>query len=346
MGRNERTLEDEMKKIIALFLVAAISSMIFACNGNSESNTTTDTVATEKTSNTTAQTTTYIETNITEKTEAATSATTTATSVVEIEPTLEVTPYADLDFVNGKVVDACGKVTVELKSALNGVTPAFVENTEVTFNGVSKSLPAFRTTANGQYGELTFNEVSSDDFYKFVSNNGGLTFEAFYLDRSDIKNPSAIICGTESVGGNCQAGGFGIAQRANRSPYAVSATRSNSYATAEKTGYVAPNDELIHVVAVLNEEDWILSLYINGKKVSSKSTGEAFITNSDKTDINSKKAMGNMFLLGADPTTRVQTDGVDFPSNDLTIVDIKIYDKALTADEVSVAYEKAISIFD
>lgn len=337
-----------MKKFITLLLVVAMSSMMFACNDDSaSSDATTDTVGTI---NTTVQTTTKPVTTIpaTEKTTIATEATTQATTQAPVDhkPVVEVKPYADLNFINGKVIDACGKVTVELKSALSNVSPAFVEDTEVIFKGITKTLPAFRTNANGQYGELTFNEVSSDDFFKFVSDNGGLTFEAFYLDRSDITNPAAIICGTESVGGNGQTGGFGIAQRANRSPYAVSATRSNRYATAEKTGYVASQDELIHVIAVLNEEDWKLELYINGKLVSSKSTGEAFITNSDKTDINSKKSMGNMFLLGADPTTRSSTYGVDFPSNDLIIVDVKIYDKALTSDEAKTAYEQAIAVFD
>ncbi|MGN1095484.1 MAG: LamG-like jellyroll fold domain-containing protein [Eubacteriales bacterium] len=341
-----------MKKIIALLLVVVMASLMFACGGNKGDTTTAPAATTEATKATDATTkatdaTTPTPTTPTPTTPTPTTPTpTTPTTAEQPEPGKAVAPYADLDFADGKVTDVLGKVTVELKTSKSDGSPAFVENTEVTFGGVKKTLPAFRTNAKGQYGELTFNEVSSDDFLKFITDNGGLTIEVFYIDKSNTGGVSGIICGTESVGGNGKKGGLAIAQRANRSPYFITANRGNVWITAEKTDYAASKDELIHLVAVLDEDSWELKLYINGTEIASKMTGEAFVTNSDRNEINGEKAMGNMLFLGADPTTTTRADGVDFPSNDLTIVDVKIYNKALTADEVTLVYDAAAALFN
>jgi hypothetical protein len=83
-------------------------------------------------------------------------------------------------------------------------------------------------------------------------------------------------------------------------------------------------------------------VYINGKLVNTKAA-TAFSCANEK-ELYEGFNMYNVFYIGSDPTMQKKPNG-DFPANDLTVLDFKLYAGALTADEVTEAYNNAIAPF-
>ena len=57
--------------------------------------------------------------------------------------------------------------------------------------------------------------------------------------------------------------------------------------------------------------------------------------------------MATAFYIGADPSSAEgKPEKCDFPSNDLTVLDVKFYACALTEAEVKAAFLKSASVFE
>ncbi len=347
-----------MKKIISLILVIAMSAMVFACGDNPEkttdSNVTTDTpttatdATTDESSGTTSSTTNATTTtSTTAATTEATTSTTGTTSEIVTPPTIEypVDPYAHISFSNGNIVDFKNVVTLEIKTT-GDAAAATVEDTEVTFGVKTKTLPTLRIKNVGTWVKATFTEINNaEEFNDLVAETGGWSVEAFYLDNSTTGGVRGIVCVTEANAGDKRRSGWGLAEDASGKPYFITGhTAENAYSSAYATSS-ASSTELVHVVGVYNGETKKVEIYINGVLNASNAAAGAF-TAADKTEIFEGFNMANVFYIGNDPTVQTKYVNGDFPANDLTVVDIKLYDKALSADEVKQVYEAAADMLN
>ncbi len=308
-----------MKKILVLFAVLLVAFMVFACGNN---NTTTPAV------------TTPAATTPAKTTEATTVVTTEATTTVAT--TTPVKPgdvYVDLDFdaEEGTMVDKMGNVTLKPHN-----DKAFVDSVTITHNGIDKEgVPALTITETNSWVECTFTNLADyAQLNKFVEENKGWTVEAFYLN-TDKKNIVGIVCVTE---GNVQEygkQGWGLADNAGN-PYFIFGDGTNNWSTTGKAG-VSSATEVCHVVAVYDATAKTNTVYLNGKAIKSvEAKGFAAAQATSKDGF----VMGNGFFLGGDPTIST-TAACDYPASDLTIVDVKIYAGALTAEKVAEAYKAA-----
>jgi hypothetical protein len=317
-------LEDTMKKIVALFVAFAISVMAVSCGGygmGPATETTTGTIAPPD----------------------ATSVTTSPT-VPDITPA---EPYVDIDFSAGTITDVKGKVSLEIKT-WGGASPAKVKETYVSFGGTSKLLPVLSINNTGTWAKGVFNDIANaDEMNEFVKESGGFTVEVFYLDNSTTGQNRGIVCCTESIGGDARRSGWGVAETAEGSPYFITGhTGQNAYSSVE--AMKASATDFIHVVAVHNADTQRNSIYVDGKLVSSKPAAGVF-TAANKKEAMEGFDMGNVFYIGADPTameSKRDKDGCDFPSNDLLVLDVKLYNKALSEAEVSAAFANAVKVFE
>lgn len=353
-----------MKKFLALLLVVAMAAMMFACGNNNEV-TTEDTVTTNNTNATNATSatdatgaTSATDATTTEPTKTDTTTTegskatdapvvtdpVTTAPVVTPSGKYAVEPYSHITFQNGNIVDLKDVVEFEVKTA-NGATAATVENTEVTFGGKTKTVSALRIKNLGTWVKATLVEVNNaDELNMLVSKNGGWTVEAFYLDNSTTNAVRGIVCVTESVGGDGKRSGWGLAEDASGKPYFITGhVAENAYSSAYASA-AASTTELVHVVGIYNGETKKVEIYVNGVLNASADAAGAF-TAADKTEGNEKFNMGNVFYIGNDPTGATTKPNGDFPANDLTIVDVKLYDKALSADEVKAIYDAVVADF-
>lgn len=339
-----------MKKIIALLLVVVMATMIFACGKNND--VTTDPTTTTNSSDTTAtkpqtteptkpQTTEPTKPQTTEPTKPQTTEPVTPPETTEPEnpPVKEITPYADIDFADGKAVDKYGKLTLEPKSINDAALPT-IGKASVTFDGLTLELDAFMVKEKNSFGKLTFADVAPEDMKDFVKKNGGISLEVFYIDKSTTGATIGVVCGTERVGGSA---GWGLASTANKQPYFCTGGQSQYYSTYADG--VGASEDLIHVVCVLNEADWEQSIYVNGKLVGGPTLTMGFNSTAGGKEVNEGYDIGNVLFVGADPSAR-SGYMIDFVANDLTVVDIKVYDKALSAEEVASVFATATAMFN
>ncbi len=312
-----------MKKIIALLLVAAAAFMLFSCGNTTPAKQTT--AVTQSTSDTASIF------NI--------------TSADVSHPSIKLEPYANIDFINGTMIEENSVLTLEYKN-MEGASPAAVEDTEVTLLGKTKTLPALRIKNTGAYVKATFNEfANAEDFDNFVNENGGLTIEVLYLDNSSLNTVRGIVCCTESLenGKASTRSGWGIAED-NGKPYFIAGNSdSNTYVSVYAQSE-ASQKELVHIVAIFDSAHEQISLYVNGALHSSKKTAGRF-TSANKEEYFEKFNMANIFYIGSDPTAQKRPEG-DFPADDLTVADVKIYAKALSKNEALLAYSLAVMMFD
>ena len=302
-----------MKKAVALLLIAAMSAMLFACGA--------------------------AEPAVTIPTTAGTIATT-EKPVLPADP---IEPYADIDFEKSTVSEKNGVISLEIKT--NGeADAATVKEVSLTFGENTKTLSALRIENTGTWVKGVFGEFeNSADFDAFVAEAGGISIEVFYLDNSTTGLTRGIVCATESIGGDGKRSGFGIAETAGGEPYFVTGHPvKNVYSTV--TANKASETEPVHVLAVYNAETVRNSIYINGALVSSDRAAGAFAA-ADKTEAYEGFNMGNVFYIGADPSAlNEKPEKCDFPSNDLTVLDVKFYNRALSAEEAVVVYNTATEI--
>jgi hypothetical protein len=220
-----------------------------------------------------------------------------------------------------------------------------VETVSVDFCGYNKTLPALRIKNTGTWIKAVFSDIkSAAELDAFVEESGGFTVEAFYMDNSSTGANRAIVCCTESIGGDARRSGWGIAENTDGKPYFITGhTSENAYSSVYANA--APAEEAIHVVAVYNAETLRNAIYINGELVSSDNAAGKF-TAADKTEVYEGFNMGNVFYIGADPSASAgRKEHCDFPSSDLTVIDVKLYSKALTSGEVKAAYNSALELF-
>jgi hypothetical protein len=258
-----------------------------------------------------------------------------------------VAPYADIDFYRGEsggeIKDNKGVITLEIKDC--GEKTAYVEETPVKFMGVERTLPALKITKAGAWVKGTFSEFENNEkFDAFVARNGGFSIEVFYLDNSTTSANRGIVCSTESIGGDAKRSGWGIAENAGGAPYFITGhSAENEYSSVYASA--AYDEELVHVVGVYNARTKRNAIYVNGTLVSSDSAAGAF-TSANKTEAYEGFNMANIFYIGADPSASAgKAEKCDFPTNDLTVIDVKFYACALSESEVKSAFAKSAKVF-
>lgn len=231
------------------------------------------------------------------------------------DPSVLPEPYVDIDF-NGSVTDAKGKVSI----TNHGAT---VEEVDVDFAGASYNLPAL-SAGSGKYVACKFNELTSSAAMQVFAQNG-FTVEAFYVNRKQTAAVRGIVCSTES-------GGWGLAERANGTPYFIVGEGSaNTYKNADATK-PAPTVELTHLVGVYDAANRTMRIYVNGKQDNSTAVSGLFHCGEGDSY--------NRFCLGAD--VKKSSSEVDFPAEDILIVDARIYSTALSGEQVTLAYDRAL----
>ena len=214
-------------------------------------------------------------------------------------------------------------------------------------NGVEIEMEALRITSQGNfvYGVL-HNLDTVDKMNTFLAN--GFSVEAFYLDNSSTS--AGIICMTET------SGGWGIAHSTTTSkhnkPYFITGNGNTTYSWNAVYSKAATSDtELVHVVATYDTLAKMHTIYINGEEYSDYSaTGQPGtnipgVVTTNTTSGQFGIPMFNTFGMGGEFSASISKAG-DFLANDLTIVDAKIYDKTLTADEARAAYKAASALFE
>lgn len=308
-------LEGEMKKAVALLLIAAMSAMLFACGAGAPSGTSATTLGTLAST----------------------------TSKVEL-PADPIEPYADIDFAEDTVSEKNGVISLEIKT--NGeAEAATVKDVTFNFSGYTKTLPALCIENVGTWVKGVFTEMENGAAMDaFVAEAGGISIEVFYLDNSTTGLTRGIVCSTESIGGDAKRSGFGVAENAGGEPYFITGhTAENMYSTV--TAYKVSETEPVHIVAVHNSETCRNSIFVNGTLVSSDRAAGAF-TSAAKTEAYEGFEMGNVFYIGADPSATLnKPEKCDFPADNLMVIDVKFYDKALSEEEVKAVYATAIEIF-
>ncbi|MCQ2770505.1 MAG: hypothetical protein MJ236_01735 [Clostridia bacterium] len=229
------------------------------------------------------------------------------------------TPYVDFDFNANGIVDTQGHVTIVSNSGA-------VQEKSVTHNGTTTKKYALLTKAAA--ATCIFNELDTREKFTAFAENG-FSVEAFF----SIPAGSAvqgIVCGTE-------AGGWGLAIAATGTPYFITGSGvdsgTNTYNTSTYATTVVDKDQLMHVVCVFDYANRMERIYVNGLLESETTLRENYH--------NGKDAAYNMFCLGAD----IGPAGTpkDFYSSNMTMVDAKIYNSALTANQVAGAYTTSVS---
>lgn len=224
--------------------------------------------------------------------------------------------YVDIDFAGGAIKDAKGRVTVKNKGAS-------VEKVTVTAGGKSATVDALRVKSSGEYVLCTFNELGSEVAMKQWAQNG-FTVEAFYV-MGQKGSAQGVVCGTES-------GGWGVAEDKTGKPYFITGYGSLKYNTGAYAEKASSTSELVHVVAVYDFDNKEESIYVNGVLQSTQAINGDYC--------NGAGLAFNKFCLGND--IKKTGEGGDFACPDMTMVDVKIYDEALTAGQASTAYKNAM----
>ena len=325
-----------MKKILVLFAVLLVAFMVFACGQTA----TTPTPAATTDGTTAAQTTA-------KPTDAPTSATTVvtteATTTTEVTTTTGTTApitagdvYVDFDFSDEDgITEKTGNVTFK------EVGTAGTNLLRVTHNGLTKVKDVL-TIKQNSWIECTFtNLADASQLNKLVEEVGGWTIEAFYLNK-ETSGYQAIVCVTEGNAGKGKQG-WGLAHDAGN-PYFITGDGVNGWYTTGRAG-LASKTELSHVVAVYDAVAKTNTVYLNGVAIKTVAANGFAAADALGKDSTGEKvfSMGNGFFIGADPT--VGSSAADYDAKDLTVVDVKIYAGALTAEKVAEAYTAAAADF-
>ena len=225
--------------------------------------------------------------------------------------------YADLDFADGAVTDARDRLLIDNRDATFAATA-------VSHAGKSATVPAL-LAGSGKAVRCQFKDMrSSADVAAFFGT--GFAVEAMFVDRTRNNAIHGVVCGT-------QDGGWGLAMRANGTPYFIvgEGSRAN-YVSVDATA-AASTTELTHVVCVYDPSAKKMFLYVNGVLNATKAVSGNFYSGVGDTF--------NRFCLGADIAPGDAS--TDFPSADMVIVDAKFYVGPLDAAAVQAAYNNAVN---
>jgi len=242
-------------------------------------------------------------------------------------------PYFDLEFENGTVTDAANNAAVIV---VGGAT------TEVTVNhnGQDKVATSYSKADDGKtfYMTIDFNDINSNEEWKeFVK--GSFTYEIF-LQLDKLPNSTVGLITSCNGGGTtlylrAQAGGQLNFQIGSTSP---NGNRDGSNYSAvvpmNGTAPIAEPGKPLHLVATYNAETKMMALYINGALIAETSYGEGDYRGG---------ANGN----GPDYTLGIgynpQWNGECLSSyTDYDLFDAKIYDEALTKEQVAQEYWNSV----
>ena len=242
----------------------------------------------------------------------------TCTLTFTVEETQSSDPevFADIDFTGGAITDTKARLSIDNRGAA-------VASTSVSHGGNTYTVPALKASASRnvrcQFKDLTTSEVASGFF------RCGFSVEAMFVDRSPGSSIHGVVCGT-------QAGGWGLAMRANGTPYFIVGEDSyNTYKSVDAASVISTS-ELTHVVCVYDPSAQKMSIYLNGALSRSQSISGLFYLGAEDTY--------NRFCLGADIAPNDKA--TDFNCTDMVITDAKFYTGALDATAVQAAYQAAV----
>ena len=244
--------------------------------------------------------------------------------------------YADIDIVDGKVVDKYGNLKLTVDGVGEGNRPT-IGTEEITYGDKTKTLPTIKITGKNQFVAAEFDKfANATEFQNFVKENKGLSFEVLYQNNVDTKNVIALFCSTNTIGKN--KGGFGLALNAKGIPYALTSVDGANYQTA--TAATATTG-VTHLVGTITDEG-IVTLYVNGVQAAKTTAKGSFLCTPGTTSTQGYEFF-KTFFIGGDPSL---TSNIDFPMADGSFMDVKVYSKALTGTEVETAYKNAQNLFN
>ena len=244
--------------------------------------------------------------------------------------------YADIDIVDGKVVDKYGNLKLTVDGVGDGNRPT-IGTEEITYGDKTKTLPTIKITGKNQFVAAEFDKfANATEFQNFVKENKGLSFEVLYQNNVDTKNVIALFCSTNTIGKN--KGGFGLALNAKGIPYALTSVDGANYQTA--TAATATTG-VTHLVGTITDEG-IVTLYVNGVQAAKTTAKGSFLCTPGTTSTQGYEFF-KTFFIGGDPSL---TSNIDFPMANGSFMDVKVYSKALTGTEVETAYKNAQNLFN
>lgn len=244
--------------------------------------------------------------------------------------------YADIDIVDGKVVDKYGNLKLTVDGVGEGNRPT-IGTEEITYGDKTKTLPTIKITDKNQFVAAEFDKFAdAAAFQNFVKENKGLSFEVLYQNNKKTNNIIALFCSTNTIGKN--KGGFGLALQANGTPYALTSVNGTQYQTAVAS---AATSGVTHIVGTITDEG-IVTLYVNGVQAAQTTAKGSFLCTPGTTS-NQGYEFFKTFFIGGDPSL---TANIDFPMADGSFMDVKVYSKALTGTEVETAYKNAQNLFN
>ena len=239
------------------------------------------------------------------------------TVVAKFEPVLNTAgvtipdAYADIDFAGGAATDSKGKVSVEL------VGGATVAEGSYTMDGVTKTLTGINIKGDG-YAKVTFDEYVGGGL--FGPNVGDLLKKEYAVELLYVNRNNS---GTQNIFGGYNAKGFGLYEE-NGTP-----TFTNKFAKEFKT-VAAQNKtsttDLVHVIISYSSMTSAFSIYVNGERKAISGGGYAQLDNP-------------YFAIGAN----YGEGTVSSSARDLSVVDVKIYDKAFTIAQAIVRYNQVVA---
>lgn len=230
--------------------------------------------------------------------------------------------YADLEFVNGELVDAKGKLNVT-------VTGASVTTETLTFAGKTSTVSSLAITEKGQHATVSFKDYGADTISQFYNSETGFSVEGIYVNRSPSSS-QGVICGTQN-------GGWGIATSSG-APYLFTYIGDSS--SNIKSSYIPSKTDLAHVLATFrydkNANKTYVCLYVNGTLI-------AFDAQSGAITISASAPAAAAFCLGAD--IGGSGIGTDFQTTNFSLTDMKIYSSALNYKQADTCYKTACENF-
>ena len=243
--------------------------------------------------------------------------------------------YADIDIVEGKVVDKYGNLKLTVDGVGDGNRPT-IGTEEITYGDKTKTLPTIKITGKNQFVAAEFDKFAdAAAFQNFVKENKGLSFEVLYQNNKKTNDAIALFCSTNSIGKN--KGGFGLALQANGAPYSLTSVDGTKYQTA--VAKTVPTG-VTHLVGTITDEG-IVTLYVNGVQAAQTTAKGSFLCTPGTTS-NQGYEFFKTFFIGGDPSLK---SDIDFPMVDGSFMDVKVYSKALTGEEAKTAYEDAQKLF-
>lgn len=256
---------------------------------------------------------------------------TTASELTTTAPTPTVTPvkeekmlpepYIDIEFYeDGTIRDIREHVSCTMPAAANGR----VENSTVTFAGKDYTVPHLHVEKAQGAVLLTYEYlVTEADVTQLMG--GGFTVETFLVNGNSLAANSSEQCMTNAG----QSGGFGLSIKHGKLGFGV--YTDSSYKTASFPGK-HDTKELTHLLGVYDPATGTVSLYMNGVPVNTVEANGVF-----------RPAQQNChpyIALGGDVGSGGTTE---LYATNTRIADFKLYPTALTAEDVTVAYETAVA---